>query len=626
MLRLNPRWIDRALPHRLRIHDLDRPLRLGYLGVQVVIALGMVVLAVPVDTLARAGVITDAEGGVVISTVAFYVGCGALGLCVMTAAASLRFRAARLGDAADNLGDHGSVRVGSVLLGLTSVAWFGAPYRQVLQLAGAHNFFLHDGASSAVRYWGWTLVVVTTIAFAAPLGVVAANFWPRLFTLRRLRSPLVATSARRWVFVLPVVAAAVVVLVTQVTPPHVRAGLGYTAPGDDTLRATFDVRFLGLSVWYSFARLAFLVLAVGMWEGAETARACRVLSSRWVSRVALPPEGPAVQIVGWCAFVGAVGYAAFRGEWWLIATGLALAVLISAAMAGAPLVAIRSLRSIGTRLQMSDEVRVVAPIGLVLLVVAGPVLQPLVMDLWRGLEGPFRLPVDAMGYVHYWGSYGIAHVPEVSIDGIFGHGARIIAIGAAGVVSLLVLSTILNKWDREDTGPAFSIAIRVGLIAAILVPVINAAERSSTPFVVSACALPVILFSERIADVPAPKFEYVVAVVLLGIWAVIVWHYTWLPAYGVLAATIVWKFFLHAREFNKMDVDERVERGALNLSIACLGVALLALDHGTREGVLSSIDVVDVTDRIGVAVVAPIMLIALTVHRAVTAVKERTAE
>jgi hypothetical protein len=40
-------------------------------------------------------------------------------------------------------------------------------------------------------------------------------------------------------------------------------------------------------------------------------------------------------------------------------------------------------------------------------------------------------------------------------------------------------------------------------------------------------------------------------------------------------------------------------------------VGLLALDHGAAVGVFNSVAMADITDRVGVALVAPLLLIAL---------------
>jgi hypothetical protein len=300
----------------------------------------------------------------------------------------------------------------------------------------------------------------------------------------------------------------------------------------------------------------------------------------------------------------------------VIGSGLALAAIISLAMIGAPIVAIDSIRSLGARFATSDEVRSTAPIALILLVLAAPVLYPLIIDSWHGIEGPFTLPSDASGYVQYWRSFGIQHVPEVSIDGIFGNGARVIAKSAGGVLLFITFGAFVNLFLRErgwirDAKPIIWATIRVGLIAILLLPLIDAAEHSSTPFVVASCAIPLVLVTERVARVQLQRSQCAMAVILLGFWALVVWRYTWFPAYGILAVTIIWKFLVHADRLNVGSPAARLERGAWNLSVACLGVGLLALDHGAAVGVFNSVAMADITDRVGVALVAPLLLIAL---------------
>jgi hypothetical protein len=211
----------------------------------------------------------------------------------------------------------------------------------------------------------------------------------------------------------------------------------------------------------------------------------------------------------------------------------------------------------------------------------------------------------------------LTQVRDVSIGGIFGEGDRLIAESAGALLLVLALLAVMNVVMREhgwqrDTRQAFFFAARLGLSAVVVLPIVADAQRQSTPMVVAACAWPAVLMFERANGVVADKRVYANATILLGLWAAVVWHYELLPAYGVLGATVIWKFFLHAREQNQGTPAARVERIAWNLSIACLGAALFALDHGTRAGVFSTTEIADVTDLVGIAVVAPLLLVALT--------------
>jgi peptidoglycan/LPS O-acetylase OafA/YrhL len=111
---------------------------------------------------------------------------------------------------------------------------------------------------------------------------------------------------------------------------------------------------------------------------------------------------------------------------------------------------------------------------------------------------------------------------------------------------------------------------------------------------------------------------FVVALALLGCWAYAVWHYDWLPPFAVLVATIVWRFVIDAKSLNDLGEQARIRRIAVFLALALLGLGMLVLSHGSQGGVLDGASVSDVTDRIAVAVIAPIWLVHYAVRSIAT--------
>jgi hypothetical protein len=389
-------------------HGLDVRTRALFYSAFGVLGLTVIVIAMPPRALEPAGDITNAEHQTVIPTIAFCVACLSLCTSVVTCSASLQARGKRLGS--EEL-EHASVRGGTVLLGLISAGWFGSASRAVLQLAGAHRFYLPLSGGqtypAVVTYWGVTLLIATILGFLLPLVVVGANLWPRVLTPHRFRRDLRSLSERRLFLTLPVVAAAVIVAICQTLPTNVRAALGYSAPGVGGHRAVIDVQFLSAEVWDSLGRLAFLILLIGMWEGVESARACRHLGGVHTEKEVSQRDLSKSKVLGWCVFIGVLGYAASIGEWLLIGSGIGLSLVVAAAEGGVPIVQSKWIGSLSRNFAMSEDLRAGASIGFLLFVLAAPPLYLLVADLWQGLESPFELAADAHGYIHYWAISGL---------------------------------------------------------------------------------------------------------------------------------------------------------------------------------------------------------------------------
>jgi hypothetical protein len=574
------------------------------------IAIGMTVLALPIHVLGALGWIHQGNGTRLLPAPSFYVGSACLLGSIWAAARAVRGTRAQ--------------RLAMPLLGVICLAQFGEPFRDIMQLSALHRFYLPVlGASPktpfAVSYWGLTIFSATVVGFAACATVVVANLTPRKFCRAWLRRRVERTSQRGWWLALPVGSCVLVAIVCGVVPLHVASAMGYTAPGVQGGRVSFSVDVLNEGVWDSFARLAFLPLLVGMWEGMESARACVKLTDRWNLRH-VPAIARDYRALTGLATVAAVVGTVLAREPWLALGAIVIGAIIVLSDVGMPLFAMPTLGR-SSRLGLGEDWQSAAPIAQFLAVLAAPVYVPLLVDLWRGLEGPFRLLSDAGNYVDFWRPFGLAHVPEVSIGGIFGHGTLLMAEYGLGLAAFLVIGVIFNVLfihdDIKGIGKSIGFLLRVAATAAALIPILAATTHAYVAVLIGAYALPAVFviafvdrsFSERVVQ------DLVPSLVLLGCWSYVVWHYVWLPPFGVLAATILWRFVLDAGSMNRLERDAKMRRVAGFAALALTGLGLLVLDHGGTRGVFSSLDFADITDRIAVAVIAPIWLVHILVQR-----------
>lgn len=563
--------------------------------------LAMATLGIPDGSVWHlAGSLRDVEGHRIIPTISFLVGSACLAAATWAAVRAL------VGTRAE--------RPGIIVIALLGMAQFGGVYRAVLQLAVLHRFYVTGTANAAATYWGITILLLATGAFLLPLAVTIAALLPHEHGPARYRSLVSNIANHRYYLILPVLGATMIVGFCAVIPASLRVSLGYSSPGYYGTRATFPLNILDVFVWQSFARLPFLILLVGMWEGMELARACFDIAGRerMCQRVTTSVDYRAL-----AAGLGALALtvALVDRAPLLVPAAVALTGVVVLSTAGATprLVAVPALKSLGTRWGFPEEWVNAAPIGRVLLVLAAPVLIPLSVDLWQGLEGPFRLPSDATSYVYFWREFGIAHVPGVSIEGIFGHGIDKVALTGAVLIGLLLVGAIFNavvlrEKVKRDLRRVMRQLLPVTAIAVALVPIMRAANHPAAALLIATAALPAFLLMDKSAERNAMISRLVISVVLLGGWAYVVWHYDWLPPYAVLAATILWRFVLSAHELNELDEVRRFRRVAGFGALALLGVGMLVLGHGSQAGVLDSNGFADVTDRIAVAVIAPVWL------------------
>jgi hypothetical protein len=594
----------RKLVHPVRLPLAGSVARRELLAAGALLLLAMAALSLPVGSLSHlGGSLANVEGQPIIPTLSFLLGSACL--------------AAALWAAMRALPDTRAAGLGIAVLAVISVAQFGAVYRMILQFAILHQFYVdgnQSGAQGPTIYWGVTLVAIASAAFGLPLAVALANLLPHTNGPARYQTAVRGLSRRRHYLLAPIVAASVIVGVCAVLPGGLSAALGYSAPTLQGSRVIFPISLLDTAVWQSFARLAFLPLVVGMWEGMESARAFFTIAER--NRLcARLSASVGYRLLAVLAMIAACTIALVEGAPLLIPGAIAVSGLVALSTGGAleRVAAIPALVTLGSRVGISEDWRDAAPIGRVLVVLAAPALVPLCVDLWHGLEGPFRLPFEIGGYLHFWREFGIDHVPSVSIAGIFAHGIDDIALYSVGLIVFLLLGATFNKLFLRDNvkglGRVMWLLVPIAAIAIGLVPIIKAASHPYAALLVGAGAVPALLLVDASVGRDKMIATFVVALALLGCWSYAVWHYDWLPPFAVLTATIIWRFLLDAGGLNQLDEQARLRRIAAFLAVGLLGLGMLVLNLGSRGGLFDSASFSDVTDRVAVAVIAPIWLV-----------------
>jgi hypothetical protein len=595
-------------PRMLRLPEGTRERR-EIAGAALLAALAMLVLGLPVGLVGRlGGVVRDVEGDAIVPGLSFAIGSACLAAATWAAVRALTY-------ARGGWRDSPGTRLGLITLGLLGAAEIGGLCRTVLQLADLHGFYLFGGnPNPAAAYWGLTILLIAATAFALPLIVVLANLAPHYHGPCRYRRAVRRISNAHAVLLLPIVASTAIVALCAVLPAAVQIDLGYSAPSFSGQRVLFPISLLDASVWESLARLSFLPLLVGMWVGMESARACCSIAE---SKAFVPRIASAVDYrVILCLAAVAVGAFAWIGHApLLVPAALALSSTVVLASAGAlrRAVAIPALKTLGTRFGFSEHWGDAAPIGRILLVLAAPVLLPVCVDLWHGLEGPFRLPGDAAGYVHFWREFGLYQAASVSIEGIFGHEMQQIALYSGALIAFLLLGWLFNTvffGDRKKgLGDVMWLLVPLALVAVAFTPILQAASRPFVAPMIAASGVPAMLLVAR----PPQRRQCVLMVslagILLGVWAFAVWNFELLPPVAVLAAAIVWRFLISPGNLDHPDGKVKFRRISLFASLALLGLGMLALSHGSQSALFPSAELADVSDRVAVAVVAPIWLV-----------------
>jgi hypothetical protein len=602
----------------LRLPPPRSTARREVLAAGALLILAMCALSVPAHLLSRlGGDVLDTEGHAITSTVSLLLGTACLTGSVWACVRALNGTLAE--------------RPVTVLLALLVAAEFGAVYRTVLQLAVLHRFYLAEEAGSSIagRYWGITILLVATAAFVMPLLLAAANLLPHTHGPARYKSAITAIAGRRSCLLIPLAASVLIVGVCAAAPVSLRTALGYSSPTLGGSRLVFNLSLLDTTIWQAFQRIAFLPLLVGMWEGMESARAAyRVASTNGVCRTLVGLDYRLLAIVGMLA---GLALALLEHAPLFIPGALALAGVVAFASGGMlrRLAAVPALASTGRLVGVSEDWREAAPIGRVLLVLGAPALIPLAVDLWRGIEGPFRFPADADGYIHYWSVAGLARVPAVSVAGIFAHGTDRLALYSVVLIGLFLVGAFVNvvllRDNAKGLGRLMWVLVPLAAIAVALAPIVTAASHPSATVMLGAAAIPALLLMDQSPARNEMIATYVLALTLLAGWAYVIWNSTWLPPFTLLAATIIWRFALDAGTLNELEDQVRLRRVAGFLALALLGLGMLTLDHSSHDDPLQSVGFAEVTDKIAVAVVAPVWLIHYAVRQLLARVRSAPA-
>jgi hypothetical protein len=573
-------------------------------------ALGIVVLSLPAGFVGRLlGMVRDAEGKAIVPALPYVVGSACLAAATWAAVRALTC-------GTEGRRDSPGARLGLIVLGLAGAAEAGGLLRPILQIADLHDFYLTSagGPRAPTAYWGLTILAIGTAAFALPLVVAVANLLPHDHGPERYRRAVRRISGLYAALLLPIVGGTAIVAICSLLPTPLRVELGYSAPGFSGRRILFPISVLDPLAWESLARLSVLPLLVGMWEGMESARACYSIAEAKLRARRI--DNAVAYWTVLCLAAATICIAAWlRRAPLLLPAALTLSGTIALAGTGAfrRAVATPGLAWFGPRFGLSENWRDAAPIGRVLLVLAAPALLPLCADLWLGLEGPFRLPSDASGYLYFWRESGLHGVADVSVGGIFGHEMGQIALYAAGSIGLLLVGWLFNAIvlrDREKGLAAVMwVLVPVALLAAAFIPVLQAASQPTVAPIVAAAGLPAVLLIAKPEQRRGHVMSMSVAVALLGAWAYVIWSLEALPPFTLLAATIVWRFLISPGDLNDARSEERFRRICIFSSLALLGLGMLVLDHGSRSALVPGTEIAEVTDRVAVGIVAPIWLV-----------------
>lgn len=153
-------------PQMLRLPEGTRERR-EIAGAALLAALGMLVLGLPVGLVGRlGGMVRNVEGDAIVPALSFAVGSACLTAATWAAVRALTYMRG-------GWRDSPGTRLGLIILGLLGAAEVGGLYRTVLQVADLHGFYLFGGdLNPTIAYWGLTILVIATAAFALPLIVV----------------------------------------------------------------------------------------------------------------------------------------------------------------------------------------------------------------------------------------------------------------------------------------------------------------------------------------------------------------------------------------------------------------------------------------------------------------------
>jgi hypothetical protein len=451
-----------------------------------------------------------------------------------------------------------------IVLALLGLGTFGSLARVLFQLAALHGFYRPAQDIQRIgpmsTYWGVMILLIATAGVACPMIVVVSTLMPKRIGPVWYRKRVTSLAKQTTLLLVPLAATVLLVGIFSLLPAGISGQLGYSAPRLGSSRQVYGISEDNLTAWVSLERVAFLPLLVGMWAGMETARACFDIGERRLA-------GVASRLGDWrvgAAIAGVIVLTATirTNDYILPLAALTMTTLVGLSSAGITqkLLSISTVRS-GARWGFSTEWQAAAPIGQILFILALPALFPVARDLWLGLAGPFQLPGDAVQYIPFWTEPPITQVKTVTVDGIFTDQLQNLALYGCGVVALCALGIVFTRviGDKaEGAGKSLWALLRVTGLAFCFVVLVRRADIWTTGPLIALCALPVLIFVFRLA--PERKtincWKYLGYTTLLGIWALSVNYYGLLPTYGVIGATIIWRFAINAGELN-MEVPAR---------------------------------------------------------------------
>ena len=507
-------------------------------------------------------------------------------------------------------------------LGIITAALTGHCVRLILQIVLLRRFYrpsliFTSPVRAAAVGWGTLLAVILVTGFLAPLAVAAVNLLPR--AVADSIGPTRWLASRRWWLLLPFAALALTAIITQwVLSPALAAAMGYSYPTPSGALATVSLRDLGPAAWNSLQVLVALPLLVLMWEGVESARTCHRLVRHNDAETPLLARARRIDYrLAAAAFVlAAAGVAAAHGSLPAMLAGVALLLVVSLSLGGRLGRAARLAKGFErgvSRWQLPDEWRELGRVSLLLGILVFPVLVVLCADIFLGAKAGLWFPFDLHGFYSYWQNYGLVTIPAVSASAIYGHVEVVIWATSFGLVAVFLLGTLINVMDkkvRREAVPVIWFLIRVGLLAFVLAPVARLADHSYATFLLTACAVVVILLTFKREILPPAVWSAVLAGGALALWSLALWHATWLPAAALVGLTVLQRFVYNAGEINRPD-SYRVNRISYFQSISLVSVAMLALGHGAATGYFESDALSSVSDRVALSVVAVIWLVML---------------
>jgi hypothetical protein len=510
----------------------------------------------------------------------------------------------------------------------------GPCVRQVLQVVLLRDFYrpllVFTGPSRAAAVvWGTLLALILVSGFLGPMAVAVANLLmliPQRILLKLLPRGIKIghinwLAGRRWWLVLPFVALAATVIITQwILPAPLATAMGYRYPAPSGAEVPVSLRVIGVHAWHSFQILAALPLLTGMWAGVEAARTCHRLvrnRSGTDSKLLTGARRLDYRLAAGLFAVGAVALIIIERNVLVVlaipaAVGIVIIVVLS--LAGG----LRGMARMTTRFehgvdrwQLPEEWRQMGPVSLVIAVLALPLLSLLAGQLYRGGEAVILFPVDASKFFLYWQDYGILGIPHATVTEVFGNVYSDAWVGCAAFA--LVFLFLIAGWEgvlKKQLRWGSWMLFRIAVLAFLLAPVVRLADHPYAMFLLVACVIPALFLAHRQYQ-PTLVWSTLLVGGALSVWSLVIFRTEWIPAAAVIGFTVLQRFVFNAgKELNTRD-DRQGNRIAYLQAIALLSTGMLALGHGAANGYFQSDSWSVVGDRVALSVVAMLWLVLL---------------